>query len=501
MKKHYNLMSVSMRLIALTMVFYSMGVLTSCSKDDDNSTTTEMSFEDEMTAALADAQKYGPQTDAFAREVAAKFDGCVTDINYKTRESATRKCITDNCRPYDLKDLARTTIVAGWDSTEIKPVIDYMVTTSTERGFFGRYKHQTSDYGYWGDIVNLQYDKLMTEVQVKTYGMFYAVHNEAETRSVIGDSLYNYIHDKTGVEPGMSHYYYEIMRADTSSAATVELYKRLSIEYFSHFEHIKDAAPARTYNMSVDASKGANEAVSRANRALSLTGSALSATWATGEHVYVQGTLSSNDQKFWFDGSIQSQSAGANTRLNGEISLPSGYIGTIPSLIGDHPVFTLQFPRSGVLDYSGQVGTLSDIAAKYDYAIATNVLFDIDGDHVVGTNSANFVNQQAIVKFTLKNKADDTSLLSPSALTIAYGSETTSLTNIPNTTYTTNDAGVLFVAIPGYTEAEVNDNQVTSFRDVTLTATCADGTYTCNRSNVTFQNGKYYEITVKMSKQ
>ena len=497
MKKHYYLMSASMRLIALTMVFYSIGVLTSCSKDDDNP-TTKISIEDEMTAALADAQKYGPQTDAFAREVAAKFDGCVTDINYKTRESATRKCVTDNCRPYDLKDLARTTIVAGWDSTEIKPVIDYMVTTSTERGFFGRYKHQTSDYGYWGDIVNLQYDKLMTEVQVKTYGMFYAVHNEAETRSVIGDSLYNYIHDKTGVEPGMSHYYYEIMRADTSSAATVELYKRLSIEYFSHFEHIKDAEPARTYNMSVDASKGANEAVSRANRALSLTGSALSATWATGEHVYVQGTLLSNNQKFWFDGSIQSQSAGANTRLNGEISLPSGYIGTIPSLIGDHPVFTLQFPRSGVPDYSGQVGTLSDIAAKYDYAIATNVLFDIDGDHVVGTNSANFVNQQAIVKFTLKN---GTSLLSPSALTIAYGSETTSLTNIPNTTYTTNDAGVLFVAIPGYTEAEVNDNQVTSFRDVTLTATCADGTYTCNRSNVTFQNGKYYEITVKMTKQ
>jgi len=68
-----------------------------------------------MTAALADAQTYGPQTDAIAREVAARFNGCVTDINYKTRESATRKCITDNSRPYDLKDLARTTIVAGWD--------------------------------------------------------------------------------------------------------------------------------------------------------------------------------------------------------------------------------------------------------------------------------------------------------------------------------------------------------------------------------------------------
>ena len=214
-------------------------VLASCSANDDNP-ADENQFEKEMTAALADARTYGPQTEEFAKEVAALFKGCVTDINYKTRESATRKCITDNCRPYDLKDLARTTIVAGWDSTEIKPVIDYMVTTATDRGFFGRYKHQTSNYGYWGDIVNLKYAKLMTEVQVKTYGMFYASQEEALVRSVIGDSLYNVIHTKSGVEPGLSHYYYEIMRADTSSAATVAYYKKLAIEYHYRCEHLDD---------------------------------------------------------------------------------------------------------------------------------------------------------------------------------------------------------------------------------------------------------------------
>jgi hypothetical protein len=215
--------------------------LTSCSGDvDDNTTTKQEQFENEMTAALADARLYGPQTQDFAKEVAARFNGCVTEVNYKTRESATRKCITDNCRPYDLKDLARTTIIAGWDSTAIKPVINYLVTTATERGFFGRYKHQTSDYGYWGDIVNLKYERLMTEVQVKTYGMFYAAQEESVVRSVIGDSLYTVIHTKTGVEPGMSHHYYEIMRADTSSTATVEYYKKLAIEYHERFEHIQD---------------------------------------------------------------------------------------------------------------------------------------------------------------------------------------------------------------------------------------------------------------------
>ena len=228
-----------MQLMLAAILFCGMGLLTSCTANDDNPTEEEL-FEQEMTAALADAQTYGPQTDAFAREVAKRFNGCVTDINYKTRESATRKCKTDNSRPYDLKDLARTTIIAGWDSTELKPVINDLVATSTERGIYGRYKHQTSEYGYWGDIINLKFEKLMTEVQVKTYGMFYAAQEEAVVRSTICDSLYNVIHEKTGVEPGMSHHYYEIMRADTSSVATVEYYKKLAIQYHERFEHIND---------------------------------------------------------------------------------------------------------------------------------------------------------------------------------------------------------------------------------------------------------------------
>ena len=226
-------------LLLVAFLFCGMECLTSCSDNNDNPTKEEL-FANEMTSALADARTYGPQTEAFAKEVAERFDGCVSDINYKTRESATRKCITDGCRPYDLKDLARTTIVAGWDSTELKPVINYLIETSKERGFFGRYKHQTSDYGYWGDIINLKYEKLMTEVQVKTYGMFYASQEEAVVRGVIGDSLYRYIHTKTGVEPGMSHHYYEIMRADTSSAATIEYYKQLAIQYHECFEHINE---------------------------------------------------------------------------------------------------------------------------------------------------------------------------------------------------------------------------------------------------------------------
>ena len=242
----------------------------------------------------------------------------------------------------------------------------------------------------------------------------------------------------------------------------------------------------RTYTMTIDATKGANEAAVRADtRALTLDGSTLNASWATSEHVYVQGKLSYNDSLFWFEGSIQPQYAGTTTKLNGTISLPTGWVISIDDAIGTPHKLTLQFPRSGARDYSGQIGTLADIAEKYDYAIASDVQVEVKEGQVRGVESATFVNQQAIVKFTLKYP-DGTTLLNPTALTIQYGEESLSLT-IPADTYTTNGAGVIYVAIPGF-----------SGKEVTLTATVGDDTYTFTKSGITFVNGKYYEINVKM---
>lgn len=195
-------------------------------------------FEQQMDCALALAQQYGPITEVIAMQTAETFDGEVTDINYKSRESATRKCQTDSCMPFDLKDLARTTVVATWDSAEIGEVVEYLIGVSKEQNLFGRYKHQTSDYGYWGDIVNLQFDSLMTEIQVKTFGMFYAADPEQMVRETIGDERYEYICSVTGVEPGQAHVYYEVIRADTSSEATIERYKQLSREYFKKLQNI-----------------------------------------------------------------------------------------------------------------------------------------------------------------------------------------------------------------------------------------------------------------------
>ena len=209
-------------------------------------------FGEQMDHALALAQQYGPITESIAQQTAEAYDGVATDINYKSRESAERKCQTDNCMPLDLKDLARTTVVATWDSAAVGEVVEYLITVTQEHELFGRYKHQTSDYGYWGDIVNLQFvegtDSLMTEIQVKTYGMFYAADPEQMVRETIGDERYEYIYSVTGLAPGMAHVYYEIIRADTSSEATIARYKQLSREYFSILQSItppKKVAPRR----------------------------------------------------------------------------------------------------------------------------------------------------------------------------------------------------------------------------------------------------------------
>ena len=120
---------------------------TSCDRADNpsgESTVTE--FQYELDQALSWAQVYGPPTQTLAEEVAARHKGMATPLNYKTRESTERKCITDNSSPFELKDLARTTVLCEYDS--IRKVIDDVTATATERGIFGRYKHQTSDRGY-----------------------------------------------------------------------------------------------------------------------------------------------------------------------------------------------------------------------------------------------------------------------------------------------------------------------------------------------------------------
>ena len=256
--------------------------------------------------------------------------------------------------------------------------------------------------------------------------------------------------------------------------------------------------PVRTFYMTVDAAKESNDDNTRTTRALSLDGSRLTASWAIGEKVYVY-AANGTPYKFWFSGYLEAKSAGTTTQLNGALSLPGSWVDDdISNHVPEPYNLTLQFPKSGDRLYDGQKGTLADVSANYDYAVAENVTFDIEGDHIRAVEDATFHSQQAIVKFTLKDRADGTTLLNPTSFTVAYNSENIVLSEIPAATYTTNGNGVLFVAFPALTKEQMDNAVVTT--SVTLTAVVGGKTYSFTKDPYKFQNGKYYEIGVKMTK-
>ena len=229
----------------------------------------------------------------------------------------------------------------------------------------------------------------------------------------------------------------------------------------------------KTYTLTVNASKGDGAQT----RALDLSGSTLTASWATTEHVYVK------KGETWATGSLQPEADGTTATLKGSLS-------DITIEASDN--LTLQFPKSGDITYVGQQGTLADIQANFDWATASVEVESVSPSGNINPKAATttFTNQQAIIKFTLLDKTTDATI-SPSALTVTDGTSTVELTSIPAATYTANGAtNVLFIAFPAAGSAKT----------ITLTATVGDDIYTYEKSGVTFTNGKYYEITVKMTK-
>lgn len=217
-----------------------------------------------------------------------------------------------------------------------------------------------------------------------------------------------------------------------------------------------DPMGPKTYVMSIDANKG-NE-----TRALSLDGNTLNSTWAAGEEVTVYNVTKSAE----ISGSLVAQSSGASTTLKGTLT------GTIEN--GDELKLKFLSPN-----YGSQNGTLDYIAANCDYAEASVTVASIEGGNITTTGTAAFTNQQAIVKFVLKDASN--SPLSVSSLTVSNYTNSYTV----NLTPATNE---IYVAIPGF-----SDNIVA------LTASAGGSTYDYAKSGVTFANSSFHSVTVKMS--
>ena len=225
-------------------------------------------------------------------------------------------------------------------------------------------------------------------------------------------------------------------------------------------------APSKTYTLTVRADKGSDAET----RALSIDdGGKIIGEWATTDHVYVK------KGNTWCTGYIQPQYAGTSTTLSGTIS-------GVEIAVKDQ--LLLQFPRQ-TIDYTGQDGTLQTIAESYDYSSATATVTSVD-DGQVSADAVTFSNQQAIVKFNLRTTSG-TAIQASSLKIAAAGLKTSDGATGELTITPASPTAEIYAALSGISNATI-----------TLTATVGSETYRYERAGVTFANGRYYPITVKM---
>ena len=188
----------------------------------------------------------------------------------------------------------------------------------------------------------------------------------------------------------------------------------------------------------------------------------LTATWEAGDEVkvYEGETLL---------GTLRPQTTGSRTtKLTGELD-------AVPSASG--VTLTLKYKET---DYSGQNGTLANISSNYNYCVATTTVTQ-SGNQYSGT-AANFVSQQAIVKFTLKKKSDN-SVIKATTMNIRYTGDSPTILSL--TSLTPNNSGEYYIALPP------------TNNDRTLTITVNDGTrYEIEAPATAFAAGAFYRRNI-----
>ena len=212
----------------------------------------------------------------------------------------------------------------------------------------------------------------------------------------------------------------------------------------------------KTFTLTVEATNGNGDLT----RALAEESGGLKATWTTGEAVNVY----EGETKL---GTLTAQSTAATTQLSGTIDAPSASGATL----------TLKYQET---NYTGQDGTLATIGAHHNYCTATTTVTKT-GDNYIGTK-ANFVSQQAIVKFTLKKKSDS-SVIKATTMNIYRNGN-----SFLNLSLTANDNGEYYIALPPI------NNEV-----LRIEVTVGTTPYAIESPTTTFEAGKYYPRNVSFT--
>ena len=191
----------------------------------------------EITEVCKMARASGKEIQGIAESIAQKYGAKCTPINFKSEDSIRRKVLLERQEvpmfsPKNLKDTVRTTIVA--DNKDI----DFIISDLVKHKSFVRLKQQKTSLGYVGNIVNLITNNgLIAEIQVITPYMIYAKESPKIAKQILGESMWNKIMQKTKLEGGLGHKFYEQWRLlNPKSKEAIEIAKK-SVEYYRHFKN------------------------------------------------------------------------------------------------------------------------------------------------------------------------------------------------------------------------------------------------------------------------
>ena len=265
-------------------------------------------------------------------------------------------------------------------------------------------------------------------------------------------------------------------------------------------ERTNNQTEKQGYTMTVQATKSDAQ-----TRGLSLDGKTLNVKWNEGEEVYVVQQEDNYPLGYYVLGKL---TATPDTEDQTKATL-TGTLTIAPT----HQRDIVFYLHSANMDYRGQTGVLlsddNSIEKKYDYAMAI-ARWDVSGEFSVDEQNKTvsvpgglkFTSYQSIVKFTLQDKKGNA--IKAKSLTIS-GVRHPGTIDVDNIYHYWNYDGTYeegpLTITPATPTSEIYAAIRSSYSNVRFTLTAIDEKdvrYTYEKTDVKFEYGQYYSISVKM---
>lgn len=239
----------------------------------------------------------------------------------------------------------------------------------------------------------------------------------------------------------------------------------------------------KTYTVVINASKPGNDSFTRA---IADAGTSLTTSWNEGEKVYAYIADTGDPVEYTVQTADISTTDAKKASLTFTFTKEGGFAQD------DQIVLYYLKPKTAYGDYDGQVGTLADIAANFDFMKATATVTVVDGtsnaDNILAYSTTNFVRQQAITKFTVQKKTTaDPAEMAVTPITVAEDALGT-LTVTP-----ASASSEIWMALPG---AATSGGAEKAYK---FEATNDSKLYGVTKS-VALVNNKYYTANLAMGR-